>query len=106
MLAVLVIATTGVGAYSAYGSYMAASMGIDDLLLAENILALSDNGGIQVTYCWLSSKEGWAVKRTVCNAGTNQALDGHPNGTIYRCSGKEINGSLLSHLGCCYIIVN
>ena len=44
-LAVAAIAAVGLGSYKAYGSYTAANMSANDLLLAENVLALSDNNG-------------------------------------------------------------
>ena len=40
---VAAIATVGLGSYKAYGSYTAANMTEEDLLLTENALALSDN---------------------------------------------------------------
>lgn len=43
-LAVAAIATVGLGSYKAYDSYTAANMQENDLLLAENVLALTDPG--------------------------------------------------------------
>lgn len=39
---VATIAAVGLGSYKAYGSYTAANMSANDLLFAENVLALSD----------------------------------------------------------------
>lgn len=41
-LAVAAIATVGLGSYKAYGSYTAANTADNDLLIAENVLALAD----------------------------------------------------------------
>ena len=41
-LAVAAIATVGLGSYKAYGSYTAANVAENDLLLAEDVLAVSD----------------------------------------------------------------
>ena len=41
-LAVAAIATVGLGSYEAYGSYTAANTADNDLLIAENVLALAD----------------------------------------------------------------
>ena len=43
-LAIAAIATVGLGSYKAYDSYTAANMSENDLLLAENVLALTDPG--------------------------------------------------------------
>ena len=43
-LAVAAIAAVGMGSYKAYGSYEANSMSVEDLLLAENVEALSQGG--------------------------------------------------------------
>lgn len=40
--AVVAFAAVGLGSYNAYGSYTAANMSEEDLLLAEDVLALSD----------------------------------------------------------------
>ncbi len=40
--AVVAIASVGLGSYKAYGSYTAANMSEESLLMAENVLALSD----------------------------------------------------------------
>ena len=40
--AVAAIATVGLGSYKAYGSYTAANVAENDLLLAEDVLAVSD----------------------------------------------------------------
>ena len=45
MLAVLVIATTGVGAHATYGSYLANNSYENNLLLSENVEALSVSDG-------------------------------------------------------------
>ncbi len=42
-LVVAAITAVGLGSYKAYGSYTAANMSEEDLLMAENVLALSDN---------------------------------------------------------------
>ena len=46
--AVVAFAAVGLGSYKAYGSYTAANMSEEDLLIAENVLALSED--IKVTY--------------------------------------------------------
>lgn len=43
--AVVAIAVVGLGSYKAYGSYTAANMSEEDLLVAENVLAISESGG-------------------------------------------------------------
>ena len=49
--AVAAIATIGLGSYKAYGSYVASNMSDDDLLLTEDVLALSDpNSGNNSQY--------------------------------------------------------
>ena len=40
--AVVAIAAVGLGSFKAYSSYTAANMSEEDLLMAENVLALSD----------------------------------------------------------------
>ncbi|MDE5998561.1 MAG: hypothetical protein K2H04_00555 [Bacteroidaceae bacterium] len=56
--AVAAIATVGLGSYKAYGSYMATNMSENDLLLQENVLALSDDNNAK-SYCSGSSIWGW-----------------------------------------------
>ena len=43
VLAVVTIAAVGMGSYKVYDSYVGANMSEEDLLLAENVLALSEN---------------------------------------------------------------
>ena len=43
--AVVAFAAVGLSSYKAYGSYTAANMSEEDLLIAENVLALSDYTG-------------------------------------------------------------
>jgi len=108
-LAVAAVATVGMGSYKAYGSYVATNKVIDDALLAENIMAMSnnDNGGVNIDFCWQSSSTGYAASRTVCASGTsNVGGSGYPMGTIYPCSGNKICGSLLSSMGYCYTNAN
>lgn len=45
--AVVAFAAVGLGSYKAYGSYTAANMSEEDLLLAENVLALSEDHSSQ-----------------------------------------------------------
>ena len=42
IFAVVAVAAVGFGSYRTYGSYMADNMSNEDLLLAENVLALSE----------------------------------------------------------------
>ena len=48
--AVVALVAVGLGSYKAYGSYTAANMSEEDLLMAENVLALSDPGGNKDNY--------------------------------------------------------
>ena len=72
-LAVAAIAAVGLGSYKAYGSYTAANMSENDLLLAENVLALSDcTGGMANKYCpiWNVTVEyGWGGPTVTCSTG-------------------------------------
>ena len=43
--AVAAIVTVGLGSYKAYGSYTAANMSEEDILLMENVLAISETNG-------------------------------------------------------------
>ena len=67
--AVVAFAAVGLGSYKAYGSYTAANMSEEDLLLAENVEALSDPEGTRgdnedmffyrqsvIGYCWEQKK--------------------------------------------------
>lgn len=45
--AVITVAIVGLGSYKAYGSYTAANMSEEDLLIAENVLALSEDHSSQ-----------------------------------------------------------
>ncbi len=63
--AVVAFAAVGLGSYRAYGSYTAANMSEEDLLITENVLALSEGNSdgsnmvhvrTYVTgYCWVPS---------------------------------------------------
>ena len=54
LFAVAAIAAVGLGSYKAYGSYVTANMSEDDLLMMENVLALSElknpveNGQVEI----------------------------------------------------------
>ncbi len=61
--AVVAFAAVGLGSYKAYGSYTAANMSEEDLLIAENVLALSED--IKVTYVKVKDKSGNCYKKTV-----------------------------------------
>ncbi len=57
LFAVAAIVTVGLGSYKAYGSYIAANMSEEDLLLAENVLALSDG---TPKYIKVKAYKGWS----------------------------------------------
>ena len=72
--AVVAIAVVGLGSYKAYGSYTAANMSEEDLLVAENILALSDPGGSNndeehIKECWIRTGESLNAKHYSCSNG-------------------------------------
>lgn len=53
--AVVTVAAVGLGSYKAYGSYVAANNCEENLLLAENVLALSEVGGGKTVNCYCKS---------------------------------------------------
>lgn len=67
--AVVAFAAVGLGSYKAYGSYTAANMSEEDLLLAENVLALSDdNSGSNSQYPYNTVCGAPTSKRKTCRA--------------------------------------
>ena len=59
VFAVAAIAAVGLGSYKAYGSYTAANMSEEDLLLQENVLALSENTGTVRSLATNASQTIW-----------------------------------------------
>lgn len=62
------VAVVGISSYKAYGSYMAANMSGDDLLLTENVLALSDVSGDKTVSCYCKTK--W-FSPNICSANAS-----------------------------------
>ncbi len=71
--AVVAFAAVGLGSYKAYGSFTAANMSEEDLLLAENVLALSDAGGGKTVSCYC--KTNW-FSSNVCSANASGSYCG------------------------------
>ncbi len=57
--AVVAFAAVGLGSYKAYGSYTAANMSEEDLLIAENVLAISEGGDNQILG-WLNEHHDYS----------------------------------------------
>ena len=71
--AVAAIAAVGLGSYNVYCSYTADNISANDLLLAENVLALSDAGGGKTVSCYC--KTNW-FSSNVCSANASGAYCG------------------------------
>ena len=57
-LAVVAVAATGMGTYKGYGAHIADNTSTEDLLLAENIVALaSGDDGSSDDYVWIRGKQ-------------------------------------------------
>ena len=104
--AVAAIATVGLGSYKAYGSYVASNMSDDDLLLTEDVLALSDPNPTPKYADYEGSLDNCTINKTVCSScgaslsskGCISLLIGYThsksttkpvNGHIYNCKGGE-----------------
>ena len=66
--AVAAIATVGLGSYKAYGSYVASNMSDDDLLLTEDVLALSDPNPTPKYADYDGSLDNCTIQKTVCSS--------------------------------------
>lgn len=71
--AVVAFAAVGLGSYKAYSSYTAVNMSEENLLFAENVLALSD-GGTSGIECFCTQK---GIGDNVCVANANGRNCGH-----------------------------
>ena len=94
-LAVAAMAMAGVGAMKTYGAYTAANMSDSDLLLAENVLAVCENGSGSSVTCYTHFGEYWKSRGgtkaplcptagTKCSSNTGYKSFASSEGTCYR----------------------
>lgn len=82
--AVVAFAAVGLGSYKTYCSYTAANMSEEDLLMAENVLALSE--GSYSCSASANCYNGSKLDGTVSCSGTNQCISGVE---YVECDGKK-----------------
>ena len=103
---VVAITAVGLGSYKAYGSYTAANMSEEDLLMAEKVDVFSESMTYMVLCCeeWSYDYISKGSIMPQCPSGTSLSSFPSAIGTIYSCGSNALYAcNKFKKFGYCYV---